>query len=154
MKDIGGFNRGYERLRAQNFEKRTKGDLKEGFYLGKNLPLDDPYVVARKFGQGPNKYPEELDDPVKFQSVVDDYHSALMSLAMGILKMLARTLHLDDNAFSEFCQHPVAVLRLLHYPPQELDASELERGRPPNHYNDPFANDLPQELVPTQISAP
>ncbi|KAF3403186.1 Sexual differentiation process protein isp7 [Talaromyces pinophilus] len=127
-KDIGGFNRGYERLRAQNFEKRTKGDLKEGFYLGKNLPLEDPNVVARKFGQGPNKYPEELDDPAKFRNVADDYHSALTSLAMGILQMLARTLDLEDDAFNEFCQHPVAVLRLLRYPPQEPDASELERG--------------------------
>lgn len=129
MQDIGGFNRGYERLRAQNFEKRTKGDLKEGFYLGKNLPLEDPNVVARKFGQGPNKYPEELDDPAKFRNVADDYHSALTSLAMGILQMLARTLDLEDDAFNEFCQHPVAVLRLLHYPPQEPDASELERGK-------------------------
>lgn len=86
-------------------------------------------MVARKFGQGPNKYPEELSDPAKFRNVVDDYHSALTSLAMGILQMLARTLDLEDNAFSEFCQHPVAVLRLLHYPPQEPNASELERGK-------------------------
>ncbi|KAL2823904.1 putative oxidoreductase [Aspergillus cavernicola] len=127
-KDIGGFNRGYERLRAQNFEKRTKGDLKEGFYLGKNLPLDDPYVVARKFGQGPNKYPEELSDPAEFQNVVEDYHAALTSLAIGILQLLARTLGLEEDTFSNFCQHPVAVLRLLHYPPQDPDASELERG--------------------------
>lgn len=130
MKDIGGFNRGYERLRAQNFEKRTKGDLKEGFYLGKNLQFDDPNVVARKFGQGPNKYPEELSDPENnFRNVVDDYHGALTSLAMGILQILARTLDLEDNTFNDFCQHPVAVLRLLHYPPQEPDASELERGK-------------------------
>ncbi|KAL4971697.1 putative oxidoreductase [Aspergillus desertorum] len=125
-KDIGGFNRGYERLRAQNFEKRTAGDLKEGFYLGKNLPLDDPYVAARKFGQGPNKYPTELG--IQFQSVAERYHTALTTLATGVLQMLARTLDLDENAFSDFCQHPVAVLRLLHYPPQEPDASGLERG--------------------------
>ncbi|KAE8386835.1 hypothetical protein BDV23DRAFT_162519 [Aspergillus alliaceus] len=127
-KDIGGFNRGYEHLRAQNFEKRTKGDLKEGFYLGKNLPLDDPYVVERKFGQGPNKYPAEVSNPDRFRTIMDEYHSALTSLAEGILRMLARTLGLEGSAFEAFGEHPVAALRLLHYPPQDSDASDLERG--------------------------
>lgn len=126
--DIGGFNRGYERLRAQNFEKRAKGDLKEGFYLGKNLPLDDGYVVARKFGQGPNKYPGDVSDPKQFQSVMEEYHATMSSLAVGILQLLARTLSLDEKTFSEFCEHPIAVLRLLHYPSQDPNASELERG--------------------------
>ncbi|RAH75894.1 putative oxidoreductase [Aspergillus japonicus CBS 114.51] len=127
-KDIGGFNRGYERLRAQNFEKRTQGDLKEGFYMGKNLPHDDPYVVARKFGQGPNKYPAEVTDPLAFQNVMDEYHAALTALAMGIMQIIARTLHLDEDVFHDFCEHPVAVLRLLHYPPQGPKAAEDERG--------------------------
>ncbi|PYH78576.1 Clavaminate synthase-like protein [Aspergillus uvarum CBS 121591] len=103
-KDIGGFNRGYERLRAQNLEKRTQGDLNEGFYMGKNPPLDDPYV-----------------------NVMDDYHAVLTALAMGIMQMIARTLHLDEDVFHDFCEHPVAVLRLLHYPPQGPKAAEDER---------------------------
>lgn len=110
-------------------------------------------MVARKFGQGPNKYPEELSNPAEFRKVVDDYHTALTSLAMGILQMLARTLDLEDNAFSEFGQYPVAVLRLLHYPPQEPDASELERGKFLDLRHPVFADEMPQESVPTQISA-
>ncbi|KAL2816738.1 hypothetical protein BJX63DRAFT_135085 [Aspergillus granulosus] len=125
-KDANALNRGYEHLRAQNFEKRTTGDLKEGFYLGKNLPADDPHVIARKFGQGPNTYPEELGS--EFQTVVEKYHAALTELAEGILRMLARTLNLDEEVFREFCEHPVAVLRLLHYPPQAPDADAMERG--------------------------
>ncbi|KAL2832314.1 hypothetical protein BJY01DRAFT_260231 [Aspergillus pseudoustus] len=125
-KDGNPFNRGYERLRSQNFEKRTAGDLKEGFYLGTNRSVDDPDVVARKFGQGPNTYPAELG--AEFPRVVERYHAALTELAEGILRMLARTLDLEDGAFQAFCERPVAVLRLLHYPPQEPDASDLERG--------------------------
>ncbi|KUM57278.1 hypothetical protein ACN42_g9908 [Penicillium freii] len=124
----GGFNRGYERLRSQNFEKRTKGDLKEGFYLGKDLPLDDEYVVQRRFRQGPNKYPSELTNAKGFRHVMDKYHDAMIELAVAIMKVLARTLGLDEDVFGDFCDHPVSILRLLRYPPQEADASGLERG--------------------------
>ncbi|KAI3131526.1 hypothetical protein DTO012A7_6280 [Penicillium roqueforti] len=125
---IGGINRGYERLRSQNFEKRTKGDLKEGFYLGKDLPLNDPYVVQRRFGHGPNKYPSEVTDVQGFRRVMDQYHDAMIELAVAIMQVLARTLGLDEHAFGDFCDHPVSILRLLRYPPQEDDASDLERG--------------------------
>lgn len=127
--DQGGFNRGYERLRSQNFEKKTEGDLKEGFYLGRNLPLDHPNVIARKFGQGPNKYPSELLDPAQFKSTVDTYHESLSELAKQILRILALSLDIDPNWFSGYATDPVAVLRLLHYPPQAPDASALERGK-------------------------
>ncbi|CAG8260614.1 unnamed protein product [Penicillium nalgiovense] len=124
----GGFNRGYERLRSQNFEKRTKGDLKEGFYLGKDLPLDDAYVVQRRFGQGPNKYPSEVPDPKGFRRVMDEYHDAMIELAVAIMQVIAHTLGLNEDFFGDFCDHPVSILRLLHYPSQEADASDLERG--------------------------
>ncbi|KAI9929663.1 hypothetical protein ASPWEDRAFT_41116 [Aspergillus wentii DTO 134E9] len=127
-KDIGGFNLGYERLRAQNFEKRAQGDLKEGFYLGKHHPLDHPSVVAGKFGHGPNQYPQEVSDPEEFRRVVDEYHAVMTGLGEGIMKMIARTLKLEENAFDEYCQSPAAILRLLHYPSQDPNASELERG--------------------------
>ncbi|KAJ5825315.1 oxidoreductase [Penicillium riverlandense] len=127
-KDLGTDNRGYERLRAQNFEKRGEGDLKEGFYLGKDLPKDHPSVVAGKFSQGSNKYPSEIRDPGLFKTTIDTYHATLTSLSEDILKVLALTLNLDPNWFEEFAEEPVAILRLLHYPPQKPDASALERG--------------------------
>lgn len=132
--DQGGFNRGYERLRSQNFEKRTEGDLKEGFYIGKDLALDHPNVVAKKFGQGPNKYPSEVANPSAFRETVDAYHTALTTLAKRILSVLAIGLDLDPEWFADFANDPVAVLRLLHYPPQPPDASALERGESVHSY--------------------
>ena len=87
--------------------------------------------MARKFGQGPNKYPSEVSEPAKFRSVMDEYHDAMTSLSIGILRMLARTLGLAETAFDAFCVHPIAILRLLHYPPQDPDNSDIERGK---HY--------------------
>ncbi|CAI7589298.1 unnamed protein product [Penicillium pancosmium] len=134
-KDIGGYNRGYECLRSQNFEKQGKGDLKEGFYMGKNLPLSDQYVIDKRFGQGPNKYPAELRDPKEFQRVMEEYHKTMTALAVNLLQVLACTLNLNTNFFDDFCEHPVAALRLLHYPPQDPGTTEAEKGRSP--YSNP-----------------
>lgn len=45
-----------------------------------------------------------------------------------MLSVLFDTLGGGHEFLDEFCEHPVAVLRLLHYPPQDPGASELERG--------------------------
>jgi len=127
-KDIGGFNRGYERLRAQNFEKRTEGDLKEGYYFGLDLPLEHPNVAAKKFGQGPNKYPQHVQNAKEFKQTIDTYFKLMRQLAESIIKVICRTLGLEEGWVSEFVEDPIAVLRLLHYPPQAPDASSLERG--------------------------
>jgi len=59
---------------------------------------------------------------------MDEYHDTMIELAIAIMQVLACTLDLDEGAFGNFCDHPVSILRLLHYPPQETDASDLERG--------------------------
>ncbi|KAH6885276.1 putative oxidoreductase [Thelonectria olida] len=127
-KNIGGFNRGYEHLRAQNFEKKTDGDLKEGYYFGQHLPLDHPKVAAKKFNLGPNKYPSDVDDAVEFRRVIDQYFDAMLELAETLLRLICETLDIDDDWVSDFVDTPIATLRLLHYPPQAPDASEWERG--------------------------
>ncbi|UQC83930.1 uncharacterized protein CLUP02_09426, partial [Colletotrichum lupini] len=127
-KNLGGFNRGYERLRSQNFEALAQGDLKEGYYFGKDLRIDNPKVLERKFNLGPNKYPKDVTDPVKFRKVIDDYHAAMCVLAEIIIRTLCATIGNDDDWVSDFIDTPIAVLRLLHYPPQAPNASATERG--------------------------
>ena len=126
--DIGGFNRGYERLRSQDFEKTGKGDLKEGFYLGTDLPLDHPMVLRKKFNLGPNKYPQEVASPAQFRQVFDTYFQSMRVLAERIIRLLCESLDIEDDWVSQFVDTPIAILRLLHYPPQAPDASESDRG--------------------------
>lgn len=116
-------------MRAQNFEKKTLGDLKEGYYFGTDLALDHPYVVGRKINLGPNKYPEDVTDPKAFKLTTDGYFKAMEKLAHDILNVLAATLDLDEDFFQGYIDTPIAILRLLHYPPQAVDASPDERGR-------------------------
>jgi isopenicillin N synthase-like dioxygenase len=59
---------------------------------------------------------------------MDEYHDSMIELSVAIMQVLAQTLGLEEDAFEEFCDHPVSILRLLHYPPQEADESGLERG--------------------------
>jgi isopenicillin N synthase-like dioxygenase len=58
---------------------------------------------------------------------MDEYHDSMIELAVAIMQILARTLGLDESVFGDFCDHPVSILRLLHYPPQM--ESDVERGK-------------------------
>ncbi|KAI5862556.1 hypothetical protein GGS23DRAFT_597354 [Durotheca rogersii] len=62
--DLSLCGRRYERLRSQNFEKRTAGDLKEGFDLGGDLASDH---LSR------------------FRRVVDEYFAAMLDLSKRVL---------------------------------------------------------------------
>ena len=123
------FNRGYEVFRSQNFEKRGAGDLKEGFSIGRHKPLDHEDVRASIFGQGPNVYPVELSSD--FQTTMETYFEGADQLSRDLLRALALTLGQDEAYFDNegYCQQPlVELMRLLHYPPQPVDAPENERG--------------------------
>lgn len=52
----------------------------------------------------------------------------MRQLAENIVKTLCQTLGVEDSWVPELAETPIAVLRLLHYPPQSPEASELERG--------------------------
>jgi isopenicillin N synthase-like dioxygenase len=88
-------------------------------------------VIEKRFGQAPNKYPAEVRDPQLFQRVMEEYHSVMSNFATELMQVMAHTLDLDADFFGEFCDHPVAVLRLLHYPPQDPTTVENERGEHP-----------------------
>lgn len=122
---IGG--RGYETLGGQTLQHGAKPDLKEGFFVGPEIPNDKEKYESYKH---PNNWPSPSLIPVEdLKEPVLEYRRQLCQLSLVIMQILAQGLPGGrKDMFDEFCDDPLAVVRLLHYPPQPDLADETQLG--------------------------
>lgn len=118
-------NRGYEVLGGQTLEAGAPADRKEGYYIGVELPEEDPRVQAGRFNRGPNVWPQDLPG---FQTTMNAYFAALTTLGARLMQGIALSLDLPEDTFAAYGRDPLATLRLLHYPPQKPDDPKDARG--------------------------
>ncbi|MEC7490169.1 MAG: 2-oxoglutarate and iron-dependent oxygenase domain-containing protein [Pseudomonadota bacterium] len=118
-------NRGYEPLGGQTLEDGSPPDLKEGLYIGEEIPADHPRLRHGSFNLGPNQWPEGLPG---FEKTMMRYYVDMLSLGKTLMSGIALSLGLPDNYFTAFCHEPLTALKLLHYPPQPANPRPNEKG--------------------------
>ena len=109
-------NRGYQPLRSRVYGNAGAPDLNEGFKYQKELPADDPDVIAGMRVHGLNRWPNNLDRA--WRQPLIDYFDAVESLGHELLAGFALALDLPETYFHAFYRKPLTQITLLHYPPQ------------------------------------
>lgn len=122
---------GYEPIAAQTLDSQDSSaeaappDLKESFYCGLELTLDDPLSLKKLRGYGHNQWPAQMPE---MKETLVDYYAQMTDLGHRILSLIALSLELEDSWFEPFFNPPAATLRLIKYPPQPPHAAFNQIG--------------------------
>lgn len=119
-------HRGYDVLASQAYGDDTLPDLKEGFFVGEDMPTDDPRVVNGRFFMGPNVWPDpSMLSTEEFREPMERYHTTLHELTIRVLEIIEDTLPYGRGIFADvIANNPVTPMRILHYPPARPDSSD------------------------------
>ncbi len=88
-------------------------DLKEGYYFGRELPVDGRPM------HGPNIWPTE---PASLRPLVLEWMATMEPLAQTVLSLMAEGLGLDSTFFrNDLTADPTPLFRIFRYPPHPPD---------------------------------
>ena len=120
---VDEFSRGYFPLeQISHPEGKGVADLKESFDFGIDVPLDDPDVIAGKL-HGPNRWP----DLPGFRDPIETYFETVRNFGFKLLPAFAAALDLPQDFIQKLYQpRPIALMRLIRYPPRPVDAPERQ----------------------------
>ncbi len=94
-------------------------DRKEGFYVGAELPPEDPRVRAGLPLHGPNLFPTQLPE---LRAAVLEYLEAMTRLGHALVGGLGLALGLDRGWFDRtLTAEPLVLFRIFRYPPASAD---------------------------------
>ncbi|MBV8169583.1 MAG: isopenicillin N synthase family oxygenase [Alphaproteobacteria bacterium] len=117
-------NRGYVALQEERLDETKPADLKEAYNIGLDLPARHPEVLAGKPFRGVNLWPALPG----WRDAVLAYFDAVCSVGRLLHRGFARDLGLAEDFFEDKLDTPLAVLRLLHYPPHHGPAAPGQIG--------------------------
>lgn len=102
-----------------------KPDLKEGLYLGTELPADHPKVKAGVPLHGANLFP---DLPL-FKEAILAYMEAVTNLGHRLMEIMGLSLGLSPDYFHRnYTEDPLILFRIFHYPPDPKPQSTESWG--------------------------
>lgn len=89
-------------------------DLKEGLYLGTDLPLDHPRVKAGLPMHGANLWPREVPE---LETAATAYMQAASLAAATLMEGVSLSLGLEADYFARaYTGEPTVLFRIFHYP--------------------------------------
>jgi len=118
-------SRGFEPIGYQTLDANAAPDLKEGYYIGVERDETDPLVQANTPNHGPNQWCQTLPG---WQEHMEEYFARMINLSTLLMQGIALSLDLNETFFSSLIDNPMAILRLLHYPPHPVDANSKQLG--------------------------
>ena len=107
-------SRGYQPVGARFYPETTAPDEMEAFKYQRELPPDDPDLLAGDRIQQPNKWPEGLPG---WREALLGYFEVVDGLAANLLRAFALALDLEEDYFLDYYRKPLTQVSLLHYPP-------------------------------------
>ena len=123
-RDFFKTNRGYVPMEGENLDPSKPSDLKEAFNIGLDLDVDDPRILRGELFRAVNQWPQIPG----WKETVLAYFDAVWALGRRMHKAIAQDLGADPEFFEDKLDAPMAVLRLLHYPPQPAVAAADQIG--------------------------
>lgn len=119
--------RGYLPMKIMGKDQEIKGNLHEAFHCYREVPADDPDVLAGTPLHDVNHWP----DLPGFRETLIDYYARVDALSLELLRLFAIGLDLPDDAFTRLCKRPMSALKIMHYPAQDpADPGEQLGVRP------------------------
>jgi isopenicillin N synthase-like dioxygenase len=129
---------------ASTVHKATKPNQNESFFVSHDRGPDHPDVVAGTPLRGPNQWPPALP---AIRADMMAYFAALGAMCDRMLPPFAVALGLDRDFFAPFFANEAhAVVRFLHYPPQQT-IEDNTFGQAP-HTDNSFMTALARTDVP------
>ncbi|MEQ8656431.1 MAG: 2-oxoglutarate and iron-dependent oxygenase domain-containing protein [Hyphomicrobiales bacterium] len=122
-------NCGYTPLLGENTDPTAKGDMHEAFDFSLELAADDPDLKRGLFGYSPNQWPQ-ADVAPGFRDTLLAYQRDALGFGALIFRAFALALELPEDFFDDKITKPLAVTRVLHYPPQDgvIDEQQIGTG--------------------------
>jgi isopenicillin N synthase-like dioxygenase len=123
--------RGYTAFEEETLDpnRQVKGDTKEGYYLGEDIPIDSPRYNPAKL-MGPNQWPDpercpSMQNCQEFQNVMNEYRMECKRVGFRLVQLLALAIGLkDEHYFDDAFTEPLVTLRLLRYARERSDPSK------------------------------
>eukprot|EP01087_Luapelamoeba_hula_P012618 TRINITY_DN3526_c0_g1_i2.p1 TRINITY_DN3526_c0_g1~~TRINITY_DN3526_c0_g1_i2.p1 ORF type:complete len:269 (+),score=22.92 TRINITY_DN3526_c0_g1_i2:289-1095(+) len=105
-------HRGYFSFGQEGADASSLSDVKEGIHIGKE--------------DGKNRWPESVAEPLEWRNTMLRYVDEMYRIGNSLLTAFALDLGLDEAFFLPMFDPGMGLLRIVHYPPQDITSEGFD----------------------------